>query len=247
MKTAFFADIHANREALEACLRHAEKLQIDRYAFLGDLIGYGADPSWAIDTVMDYHSRGAIVLLGNHDEAVLSRPEMSMHDDARYVVSWTRSQLSTAQMNFLKELPLVFDKYEMFMTHANVFKPQGWEYVTNVIDAKKSFSATFDRFIFCGHLHEPVLYHQGATGKVVQFIPVAGVDIPMGITRRWLAVIGSVGQPRDINPAACYAIYDSSRNTLTYFRVPYDIATASKKIADAGLPVWLGDRLERGV
>ncbi len=247
MRIAFFADIHSNREAAEACFNHAQIRGIDQYVFLGDLIGYGADPGWVLDTVMHYHERGAIVVLGNHDEAVLKVSEKTMHDEARYVVEWTRSGINAAQANFIAALPVTIERSDSLYVHANAWDPRGWDYITGVFEARRSLAATLCRFTFCGHLHEPALYHQGATGRVKSFTPVAGVDIPLGAHRRWLAVIGAVGQPRDGNPAACYAIYDSARSMLTYFRVPFDVASAARKIRRAGLPEWLGTRLEMGV
>ena len=92
----------------------------------------------------------------------------------------------------------------------------------------------------------PALYHLSLTGKLLEFTPVAGSPIPMLRGRHWLAVIGAVGQPRDRNPAACYALLDDLQNTLTYIRVPYDVETAARKVRAAGLPEVLAARLERG-
>ncbi len=247
MKTGLFADIHANREAFEACLSHAGDRSVENYVFLGDFIGYGADPCWVMEKVMNYHYNGASVILGNHDAAVLKKPELTMVDDARHAVEWTRSQMTEEGLKFLSGLPLSIEKKDLLYVHGSAYKPAAWSYVADVQDAKKSFDATFCRLIFCGHFHRPLLYHQGSTGRVVQFTPVAGVDIPLGRYRRWLAVIGAVGQPRDNNPAASYAVHDSEKNILTYYRVNYDVSTTAQKIRDNGLPRWLGDRLEKGV
>ena len=99
---------------------------------------------------------------------------------------------------------------------------------------------------FCGHVHVPAMYHLSSVGKVGYFIPTAGVNVPLSVRLKWLAVIGSVGQPRDHNPAACYALLDDTTNLLTYVRIPYDVDTAARKVRDAGLPLVLGIRLERG-
>jgi len=248
MRTAFFADIHANREALEACLSHAELYDINRYAFLGDLIGYGADPGWVLDVVRDHHERGAIAVLGNHDEAVsLPIPNKTMSNEAQYAVDWTRSRITTAQTQFMEKLPLTVEESDSLYVHANAWAPGDWEYVVSVTEAKQSLAATLCRLTFCGHLHHPALYNQGIADHVVPFTPVPGVDIPLVPNRRWLVVLGSVGQPRDRNPAACYTLYDSVRNMLTYFRVPFDVEAAARKIRAAGLPDWLGARLAMGV
>ena len=247
MRIGFFADIHANREAMEACLSHAQHQCIDRYVFLGDLIGYGADPGWVLDTVMRFHESGAVVVLGNHDEAIVREPDKRMHDDARYAIEWTLSHIDAAQANFLAGLPLTAEISDCLYVHASAWNPQRWEYITTSLQAKQSFAATPCRYTFCGHMHESALYHQSATGRIEVFKPVADIGIPLSTHRRWLVVLGSVGQPRDGNPAACYAIYDSARNVLTVFRVPFDAVSAARKIREAGLPEWLGARLERGV
>lgn len=246
MRIAFFADIHGNREALEACLYHSAHKDIDRYIFLGDMIGYGADPEWVLDTVMQYHENNAIVILGNHEDAVLKKPEKDMNDDARYVVEWTRARLNNTQMKFLAELPLKVQESDRLYVHASARNPDKWDYVTANFEAGQSLAATRCYFIFCGHVHEPHIFHQVVNGKVEAFLPNPGIEIPLSTRRRWLVIPGSVGQPRDGDPAACYAIYDLAQSMLTYFRVPYDVATAARKILDAGLPEWLGARLERG-
>lgn len=226
---------------------HAEQHAVEHYVFLGDLIGYGADPAWVLATVMRYHENGAFVILGNHDEAVLlEKPDKAMRSDAQLAIEWTRSCISPEHADFIKSLPPSLEKYDSLFVHAHAWNPRSWDYVADVFDARRSLSATLCRFTFCGHLHEPALYHQGATGKVVPFSPVTGVEIPVGLHRRWLAVLGAVGQPRDGNPAACYVIYDSSRRVLTYHRVPFDAASTARKIREAGLPDWLGARLEMG-
>jgi diadenosine tetraphosphatase ApaH/serine/threonine PP2A family protein phosphatase len=106
--------------------------------------------------------------------------------------------------------------------------------------------ATRAHATFCGHTHIPALFHMSMTGKFASFDPVDRVDIPLTRQRRWLAVIGSVGQPRDRDPAACYAVLDDERNVLTYVRVAYDIETAAQKIRAAGLPAALSERLYEG-
>ena len=246
MRIALLADVHANREALEACLHHARLNGVEKYVFLGDLVGYGADPEWVLETVIDLSQQGAIAVLGNHDAAVFNGAERTMHEDAQSVAAWTRSRIAPAQREFLAGLPLFHESSDSLYVHANAWKPGRWEYVATTTDARRSLDTTLCRFTFCGHLHVPALYHQGTLGGVAHFAPVAGVGIPLGAHHRWLAVLGAVGQPRDGNPAACYAIHDLARKQLTFHRVPYDVETAARKIREAGLPAWLGSRLETG-
>ena len=242
-----FADVHANREALEACLDHARRQGVEKHIFLGDLVGYGADPEWVIDRLAEYQDKGAVVVLGNHDEAVFKDPGKSMHDEAREAIPWTTSRLSPKQIRFLEALPLTAQDSNCLYVHASALKPSEWEYVVSLDQARKSLSATSSRVTFCGHVHENTLYHQSATGKMLTFSPIPGVAIPLSGQRRWLAMVGAVGQPRDGNPATGYAIYDSVSSFLTYYRLPYDRELAVRKIREAGLPEWLATRLEMGV
>lgn len=245
MLIALFSDIHGNREALEACLAHASRYAIDRSVFLGDYVGYGADPGFVVDTVHAFAERGAIALLGNHDSAAIGSPER-MNDEAMLAIEWTRAQLSEGQLAFLRRLPLTAQEGPRFYVHASAANPGSWDYVIDERAAARSLHANDAELTICGHTHVPALFHLTATGKVAGFAPSDGVAVPLTWQRRWVAVIGAVGQPRDRNPAACYALYDDVTRELTYLRVPYDIETAQRKIRAAGLPSFLAARLEWG-
>ena len=245
MRIALMTDIHGNREALAACLDHAAQNGIDRYVFLGDFAGYGADPGWVIDTVTTLVGRGAIAILGNHDAAVLT-DSAGMNEVAAKAIAWTRRQLDDRQRNFIAGLPLLVEEKDRLYVHGSADEPDQWHYVTELYGASKSLMATQAHATFCGHTHVPALFHMSLTGKFASFEPVEQVEIPLTPQRRWLAVIGSVGQPRDRNPAACYAVLDDARSVLTYVRVPYDVESAARKIMLAGLPVMLAARLFEG-
>jgi diadenosine tetraphosphatase ApaH/serine/threonine PP2A family protein phosphatase len=245
MRIALMTDIHGNREAFAACLDHARHSGIGRYVLLGDYAGYGADPGWVIDTVMAEVERGAIALLGNHDAAVLTDSQ-GMNDVAATAIAWTRTQLDDRQRDFLRRLPLVIEENDRLYVHSSAFEPAQWHYVTELYSAARSLMATRAHATFCGHTHVPALFHMSVTGKFASFDPVERVEIPLTPQRRWLAVIGSVGQPRDHDPAACYAVLDDERDVLTYVRVPYDIESAARKIRAAGLPAVLSARLFEG-
>ena len=245
MLIALFTDIHANKEAFEACLAHARRHAIDRMVFLGDYVGYGADPGFSVDTVRAFVERGAIALLGNHDSAVTGTTQR-MNDEAAIAIDWTRKQLDAGQVSFLAGLPFTAEEDDRLYVHASAADPPRWDYVVDAPSAARSLTATEASITFCGHVHVPALFHLTAAGKVAGFDPVADVALPLTPQRRWIAVIGAVGQPRDRNPAACYALYDDSARTLTYVRVPYDVETAQRKIRDAGLPSFLSARLAWG-
>lgn len=239
------ADIHANREAFSACLAHAEALGVSDFVFLGDYVGYGADPAWTVDTIQARMARGAIAIRGNH-EAALGRDDPHLNDVARASIIWTRAQLTAGQRHFLEDLPLCATRGDNLFVHASASHPDDFGYVTGAETALQSLLATAQRVVFCGHVHVPQLYFMSAAAKVASFEPVPSVAIPLTRPRRWLAVMGAVGQPRDGMPAACYAVFDDSQNSLTYFRIPYDTRTAAAKVREAGLPGVLAERLLRG-
>lgn len=248
MLTALITDIHANREAFEACLAHADRHGAQRYLFLGDFVGYGADPGWVVDKVMQLVARGqAIALLGNHDSAAAVAPRDRLNADARQVIDWTRGHLHPAQLEFLAKLPLKHEDGPCLYVHANAYAPADFEYITGAFEAGRSMRSTRARITFCGHVHEPMLYHMGVNQRTEEFLPVPGSPIPLSASRRWLALPGSCGQPRDGNPASCYASFDEITNMLTFWRVPYDHQEAARKVREAGLPQRLATRLEGGI
>src|SRR5205807_485071 len=159
--TALLSDIHGNLEALNACLGHARERGAERFGFLGDLVGYGADARGVVDVVARYAA------------------------DACYT--------------------------------------------------------------FCGHVHDQLLYFDNARGRMTEFRPFPGTAIPVRSHRRWVVIVGSVGQPRDRNPAAAYTLFDLAGQTLTFFRVPYDAMAAADKIRHCGLPSSLAYRVELGI
>jgi diadenosine tetraphosphatase ApaH/serine/threonine PP2A family protein phosphatase len=204
---AIFADIHANRQAFAACLDLARSHGAGRMIFLGDYVGYGADPEWAVDTVMDLVDSGAIAVRGNHDNAV-GTPSESRNAEAQAAIEWTRCRLSAIQRRFLATLPLTLQEDDRLYVHSEASSPARWRYVRNTADAARSIQAA-----------------------------AAG--------RRWLAVLGSVGQPRDRDPAS-FAMFDTDSREITYCRVAYDVDAAAQRIRENGLPLWLADRLSAG-
>jgi diadenosine tetraphosphatase ApaH/serine/threonine PP2A family protein phosphatase len=247
MKLALLADIHANLEALTACLASAQEQGAEAFAFLGDLVGYGADPGAVVALVREHAERGAVVVRGNHDAAVVATGSETMNAAAEQAIEWTRSRLDPEQLRFLAGLPLVVRRDPCLFVHASAEAPAQWTYVSDPLRAAQSLQAAGDAgYVFCGHVHEPVLYYTNAARRPMPFRPVPGVAIPVPARRRWLAIVGSAGQPRDGNTAACYAMLDSGREQLTFHRVPYDWQAAAAKVRAAGLPERLAARLAHG-
>jgi predicted phosphodiesterase len=245
MRLGILADIHANREALDACLARFEREDIDRLVILGDVVGYGADPAYCVDRVMEFAAAGAIVVRGNHDQAVLDTRE-GMNDVARTAMVWTRTQLDGAQTAYLTGLPLTVSLVDVLITHANGWAPGDFGYIQTTRDAERSLQATNAHLTLCGHTHVPALYHAVPMRPAQHFKPVNNVSIPLSGRLRWLAVIGAVGQPRAGSPNACCATYDVDQRRLTYLAVPYDVQEAARRVRAAGLPDVLAGRLLKG-
>ncbi len=245
MLLALFSDIHANRQAFSACLEAARARGAERFVFLGDFVGYGGDPEWVVETATALIADSAVAVRGNHDQAI-STPSETMNEDAQAAIEWTRDRLTSAQRRFLAELPLALEEEDCLYVHSEASQPERWRYVQATPDAARSMIATRAHVTFCGHIHKPALYSMSATAKMTSFVPVAGVPINLLKGRQWLAVLGSVGQPRDRNPAAAFAIYDTVAREITFCRVPYDVEAAARRIRDNGLPSWLAERLFLG-
>jgi diadenosine tetraphosphatase ApaH/serine/threonine PP2A family protein phosphatase len=247
MTIALLADIHGNLEALRACLQDAHGRGAQRFAFLGDLVGYGADGGAVIDIVASYAERGAVVVKGNHDAAVERNNGHHLDDDAMEAIEWTRANLTAGQRSFLSALPLRVVSEDICYVHSSAAEPERWSYVNSVSTACASIEAAAATWVFCGHTHEQRLYFRTLTGKSAAFDPTPGRNVPVHSRHRWLGVVGSVGQPRDGNPSAAYALFDPATEEITFLRVAYDHLSAAEKIRHAGLPVGLAYRLERGM
>jgi len=245
MLTALFADVHSNIEALQACLRHAREHGAEQFAFLGDLVGYGPDPAAVIETVAAIPS--AIVVKGNHDDAIENEPKTRDLNDVAYdVITWTRNALNAEQRRFLASLPLIVRKDDVCYVHGSANQPAKWEYIGDNMAARESMEAAATSYVFSGHVHEQVLYFKTQSGKTAPFRPISGSPVPVPPHRSWLAIVGSVGQPRDGNPASAYATFDSGTETMTFFRIPYDHLETARRMRAARLPETLAERIERG-
>lgn len=247
MKLALLADIHSNLEAFDACMEHAQRQGAERHVFIGDLVGYNADPVAIVERIaVLVRDHNALAVLGNHDEAAVMGLTQVMNDDAAAAINWTRKQLRPEHIAFLSGLPLTQRQDNMLFVHASAAAPERWSYIHDGQRAALSMEAGKASYVFSGHVHDPVLYYLGLDGRPQAFPPAPGMPIPVTHQRSWLAIVGSCGQPRDGNAAASYVLMDTAREMLTYFRVPYDHAAAARKVRDAGLPEVLALRLENG-
>jgi diadenosine tetraphosphatase ApaH/serine/threonine PP2A family protein phosphatase len=242
---ALMADIHANLEALEACLAHARTAGVREFALLGDLVGYGADPGAVVDRAAALAAEGAVVVRGNHDDAV-SGQAAYLNDAALAAIEWTRTVLTVPQKAFLASLPLCVRHDGRCYVHASAAVPERWDYVDGPTAATRAMAAAGTAHTFCGHVHDQRLFFEQAHGRAGEFRPTPGSRVPIPRHRRWLAIAGSVGQSRDGDPRAAYAVVDPS-DGITFHRVRYDHVAAAEKMARAGLPQALVYRMRRGI
>lgn len=245
MRIALLADIHANREAYEAVLEKVGELAPDRIVLLGDIVGYGPDPEYAVEKTAEMVERGAICVKGNHDEAAVSGPS-GMSENARVAAEWTMKRLSPSHTRFLDALPLLAREDGRTYVHASADRPAEWPYVHDADTAALCLAASDDAIVLCGHTHVPAVYYSLAGRKPVRHTPAPNADTPLLPTRRHAVVVGAVGQPRDGIPTACFALLDTEAATIAMLRVPYDFDATGRKIGEAGLPGWLGMRLKLG-
>lgn len=238
MRYGVLGDIHSNIQALDACLAVLEKEAVDGYLCLGDLVGYGGDPVAVLERVRELDPH---LVAGNHDWAVAERMSLNyFNTQARVAVHWTRTVLEKKHIDWLGSLePMgVFDG--ITLAHGTVHEPDCFDYLQSPYDAFLSFQVLGTDTAFVGHSHIPVTFFDG---NPITWTVKTDVDME---SRRAIANVGSVGQPRDEDPRASFGIYDAAKRVLEVRRVEYDIEAAAERIIDVGLPPILGDRLRVG-
>lgn len=239
MRTAIFGDIHANLEALQAVMADAKLQGVTDYVCLGDVVGYNADPIACLNIIRDMKCP---TVKGNHDaDASENHSLENMNPIAAFALQWTREQLDDDQRLWLKQLRMVRQVADYTIVHSTLDQPVNWNYVTNRFDAMSNFAYQFTQLCFHGHTHVPKVYVK--TDKVREVTPDS---VKIEPNAKYFINAGSVGQPRDGDPRACYAIYDSENKMIIFRRIDYDMATTQKKILDAGLPEMLAERLAEG-
>ena len=236
MRYAIVSDVHSNLEALEAVLAAVEEDHIDGYLSTGDVVGYGADPAACVERVraLDPH-----IVAGNHDWAVAGKLSLDFFNSyAREAIEWTRKRLDRDAIDWLASLRLVKKVGKVTLVHATLNTPENFDYLLTAYDAHLSLEVLETSVCFVGHSHVPITFAQNGS---VTFSFASEFDLSQ--VQKAIVNAGSVGQPRDGNPHAAYGIYDSETNRVEVRRVPYDVASASRKILAAGLPSVLAERL----
>ena len=243
MKYCIFGDIHANLEALEEVLRDAEAQGCTHYACLGDIVGYNAHPRDCLELVRTIECP---VVQGNHDEECSREtPLEGLNPLAFAALTWTREHMREKEKEYLRRLRLVRQVTDFTIVHATLDSPGGWAYVQNKFDAMASFNYQFTGVCFFGHTHVPVGYTQEGSARPEK-VDIQEHALVIEPGRKYFINVGSVGQPRDGDWRAAYAIYDKPNHSVLVRRLKYDLKRAQQKIVKAGLPENLAYRLEEG-
>ncbi len=244
MRIAIVADIHANLAAFQAALQHAEQTgPLDCLWCPGDIVGYGPDPGACIALLRRYpHTAVA----GNHDLVAIHRVNTAEFNfAAARAAAWTAEQLTGEERQYLEDLPDVAKEGEFTLVHGTLRAPV-WEYLLSLEAAREQFRLMETPYSVVGHSHVPLLVEEGQDGTVARLEPWEdGECVELG-KKRLIVNPGGIGQPRDGDPRAAYALYDTKAQTLTLHRVEYDIAATQEKMRKAGLPAWLAERLTYG-
>ena len=242
MRTGILTDIHANIEALTACIEAAEAAGVERFVCLGDTVGYGADPNAACDLV---RRKCEFAVLGNHDAAVAGRMDYSYYyAAAREVLDWTALHLSRENMAWLRSLPYTRAEEDVMYGHASPREPAAFEYVFALEQAEDLLirAEKLAHLTFIGHSH---LQRAFLLGETVKDVWAECVRIEDGNT--YLCSIGSCGQPRDYDPRSCFGVWDDAAKTVEFHRVTYNAEKTARKILEAGLSPHFARRLLHGV
>ncbi len=243
MRQAIFSDIHVNLEALQACVEHARRHGAETYACLGDCIGYGAEPAAVMALLQSLP--GLLLVRGNHDQALADESAVQASDITQSI-EWACRQLTPPQQALLCSAPYVLQQGVATYVHASAHQPEQWEYLYEAGQAEACLQAAGTPLCFIGHVHVPKVFYHTPGSEARELDPVAGATIPLSSGCRYVISVGSVGQPRDGNSAACYVLYDSSAAEVTFYRPGYDYLATAEKIRAAGLSPRFAARLAEG-
>lgn len=242
MKYAILSDVHSNLEALESVLQEIRQECPDRKIFLGDAVGYGPDPNRVVELLVGHCD---VLLAGNHDWAALGWTDIQYFNPyAQDAILWTQKALTPANLERLKGLKLEWTEGDLRGAHATPKEPDQWHYLFTLSDATRNFRGFSEKVCFIGHSHVPLFLERDLSGAIHVYPQRESLTLREGC--RYIINVGSVGQPRDGDPRACYALYDSEGQTVQWKRAVYDIARVQEKMRRQHLPGYLVERLVQG-
>ena len=235
------SDIHSNATAFKAVLESMRDNGVERKVCLGDIVGYGVDTDECVDLVrenMDF------CLIGNHDSvAVKNESSEGFNPYAKQAIEWTQKHLSKDSVAYIRSLPYIHEENDICFVHASPLSPADWVYVTDLEDALNAFDHFSERYCFVGHTHSPVIIASRpmAIPKILD-----EYEYVIANTELLLVNVGSVGQPRDRDPRACWCLLDTETKCVRLIRVEYDIRKTQNRMKKQGMPSFLIDRLSVG-
>ncbi|MDH5179063.1 MAG: metallophosphatase family protein [Gammaproteobacteria bacterium] len=244
MKVAIISDIHSNLEALTECVRVANEHGVEKYVCLGDFVGYGPEPAAVMDMLLALP--GFTCIVGNHEEFLFDERDNDSPAKQKYAKSWTLSQLSEAQLDYISRLSYIEVADGVTYVHATTHEDSGWVYINNTSHALKCLQYAKTPVVFYGHVHVPMIYHEKPDKSISAVVPERDETLVLQEGHRYVINTGSVGQPRDNNPDSSFVIYDTDLRSVTFYRVAYDIKTTAEKIRACGLVEDSADRLLTG-
>lgn len=242
-RVGVISDIHGNFQALSAVLEKLEDENVDMIVCCGDVVGYGARPNECAETLRRME---VPTIAGNHDHASLLLTDITNFNEiAKAAVLWTKKVLKDDNVEWLKSLPLTLrdTANNVLYVHASPKEPGDWHYILTMGEARTNFNYFNEQICFIGHSHQPFIIENDEGNLACPTRP----EIELREGCRYLINVGSVGQPRDHNPRACYVIVDFEKKKLEIKRCDYDLETSQKAIIEAGLPRELAERLAHGM
>lgn len=241
MRYGFFSDVHANLEALKACILDFKAEKLDKLYFLGDAVGYGPSPDECVKLI---NKVSDAMLMGNHDYAALGLMDTDYFNQyAAESVGWTKTSLSKKAIEIMSDFELVHQVDEILLVHSSPREPENWHYILDMEDAEENFNYFEQRICLVGHTHRPYIVSKEEDGRGMLS---KNTEEVIRDDRRYLINIGSLGQPRDGDPRCCYLIFDTDTRTVRFKRVEYDVKNTQDVMAKAGLPGYLIERLAVG-
>lgn len=244
MRYLIIADIHSNLAAFRAVLDDAGgRGGVEEVWSLGDIVGYGPEPNECIELLRQYKH---VCLVGNHDWAAIGKIDTAeFNRDAAVACEWTAKQLRPENVKYIENLPLVIEKDDFTLAHGSPRQPI-WEYLLSTGSATENFAFFDSPFCLVGHSHVPLVFKQNETG-ICSLNPLSTtVGLVLG-KNRLIINPGGVGQPRDGDPRASYAVYDSEARTVRLYRISYNISVTQARMMEHGLPMSLVMRLNHGI
>ena len=235
------SDIHSNATAFEAVLQSMRENGVERRVCLGDIVGYGVDTDECVNLVKENMD---VCLIGNHDSvAVRYESSVGFNPYAKQAIEWTQKNLSKESVTYIRSLPYIQEENDICFVHASPLSPADWVYVTDLEDALNAFDHFSERYCFVGHTHSPVIIASRplAIPKILD-----EYEYVIANTERLLVNVGSVGQPRDRDPRACWCLLDTETKCVRLIRVEYDIRETQNRMKKQGMPSFLIDRLSVG-